>query len=51
VQSDPAEALDVLYRLREKWADRSGADAETIVKAIDSLIAEYQGARDAAEDG
>jgi hypothetical protein len=51
VQSDPAEALKVLYRLRQKWAESSGADAETILNAIDSLIAEYETARDPPEDG
>jgi hypothetical protein len=51
VQSDPGEALDVLYRLRESWAKRAEAGAQLIVRAIESLIAEYKAARDAPEDG
>jgi hypothetical protein len=50
VQSDPDEALDVLYRLSESWTRRSDARAQTIVEAIESLIAEYEAARSAPED-
>jgi hypothetical protein len=49
VPSDPAEALDVLYQLRDKWA--AGADASTLIilEAIESLIGEYEAALDAPE--
>jgi hypothetical protein len=50
VQSDPDEALDNLYELRERWVERSDARAGTIVAAIESLIAEYEAARSAPED-
>jgi hypothetical protein len=50
VQTDPNEALEALYRLRENWTKRSDADAQTILGAIESLIAEYEAARDAPED-
>jgi hypothetical protein len=51
VQSDPAEALDVLYALRDKWAARADASTLIILEAIKSLIAEYEGALDAPEEG
>jgi hypothetical protein len=51
VQSDPDEALDVLYRLRENWTTRTEARAEVILRAIESLIAESEAARDAPDDG
>ena len=50
MQSDPAEALDVLYRLREKWAARADASTLIILEAIELLIAEYEAVRDAPED-
>jgi hypothetical protein len=50
VQSDPNEALDILHQLRERWVERSDARAQTIVEAIESLIAEYEAARSAPED-
>jgi hypothetical protein len=50
VQSDPDEALDVLYRLRESWTRRSDGHAQTIVEAIESLIADYEAARGAREE-
>jgi hypothetical protein len=50
VQSDPNEALDILYQLRERWVERSDPRAQTIVEAIESLIAEYEAARGAPED-
>jgi hypothetical protein len=49
VQSDPDGALDVLYRLREDWTTRAEAGAQVILRAIESLIAEYEAAR-APED-
>jgi hypothetical protein len=51
VQSDPDQALAVLYRLRDSWATRSDAGAQTLLKAIDSLIAEYDAARNGSEEG
>jgi hypothetical protein len=51
VQSDPDEALAVLYRLRDKWAARANASALIILEAIESLIAEHEAARDAPEGG
>jgi hypothetical protein len=50
VQSDPAEALDVLYRLRDRWAARADASTLIILEAIESLIAEYEAALDAPEE-
>jgi hypothetical protein len=50
VQSDPDEALAVLYRLRENWTTRAEAGVQVILRAIESLIAEYEAARDAPED-
>jgi hypothetical protein len=49
VQSDPDEALDVLYRLQENWTKRAEAGAQVILRATESLIAEYEAAR-APED-
>jgi hypothetical protein len=51
VQSDRDEALGVLYRLRDKWAARADASTVVILEAIESLIAEYEAARDGPEDG
>jgi hypothetical protein len=51
VQSDPDEALDVFYRLRENWTTRAEAGAQVILRAIESLIAEYEAARDTPDDG
>jgi hypothetical protein len=51
VQSDPAEALDVLSLLRDKWAARADAGTLIILEAIESLIAEYKARLDAHEDG
>ena len=51
VQSDPDQALEILHRLRESWTRRSDARAQTIAEAIESLIADYEAARDAREDG
>ena len=51
MQSDPHEALDALYRLREIWAKSPKAGAPTIRKAVESLIAEYEAAAKAPEDG
>jgi hypothetical protein len=48
VQSDRDEALDVLYRLRDKWAARADASTVVILEAIESLIAEYEAARGAS---
>ena len=50
MQSDPAEALDVLYRLRDKWAARADESTLMILEAIETLIAEYEAALDASED-
>jgi hypothetical protein len=51
VQSDPAEVLDVLYRLRDKWAPRADGSTLSILEAIEALIAEYEAALDAPERG
>jgi hypothetical protein len=51
VQSDPAEALDVLYLLRDKWAARADASTVFILEAIESLIGEFEAELDAPEDG
>jgi hypothetical protein len=51
VQGDPDQALEILYRLRESWTRRSDARAQTIAEAIESLIADYEAARDAPEHG
>ncbi|MGH3116786.1 MAG: hypothetical protein ACRDQ2_06660 [Gaiellales bacterium] len=51
MQSDPDEALDVLYRLRENWTTRAEAGAQVILRAIESLIAEYEASRDTPDDG
>lgn len=51
MQGDPAEGLDVLYLLRDKWAARADASTQIILEAVESLIAEYEAWLDAPEDG
>jgi hypothetical protein len=43
VQSDPDEALDVLYRLQENWTKRAEAGAQVILRAIESLMRRVRG--------
>ena len=38
----PEDALDVLYRLRDRWRAREDPRARVVATAVERLIAEYE---------
>ncbi len=45
----PEDALDVLYRLRDRWRGRDDPQARVVATAVERLIAEYEEKRQASD--